>query len=182
MEYLDISSLISALVGASGGVLGALIISKFANDRQASQNKIELTLSLYKEFESVDRNSLRIEARKKLKKLLDKSPPIKNHQIKAEYPDDYPDIHQLFHFYERIAILCLGNYLDKELFRKTLRRHYIIFYKEDMQAFIADSFDNVEHKEEDVHWVAPVKELGEKLLKEEAKKNNLLSILNIKKS
>lgn len=162
------ASVVGGLIGASGGLAGATRISNAANKRQIFQNKLDLTLKLYEEFESEPWNENRTKARDKLRDLRRDIPDLTYQKLEKEHKNDFPDIHKLFHFYERIAVLYLGGYLDASIFDQTLKVHYIAFYKDDMQSFIDISFGDAEHEKENVHWVKSVERLGEQLLAEKA--------------
>lgn len=102
----------------------------------ASQNKINLTLNLYKEFNSTEISSLLFEVNSIVEKCFQHEPYISYEQLKEFDSDDFKKLHNVVHFLERIAILYHNEYLDKTLFQLTMSNTINGYYHRLISRFI----------------------------------------------
>lgn len=165
------------LVAIIASFLTFLLTKKLQHDQNHRTETVQeqlqhtlWTLELWKEHESKNMITLRRAASDVVRNCFDENQnPLADHVHSRtsiyEYlrtstdireQERYNTIHELVHFYERVAIQFDLGLLNDELFLRTLARPFMYYFKNVILPFINDS--KATGKEEH-HWMKPIEKL-----------------------
>lgn len=127
-----------------------------ANNQQKRQNKINMTIQLYEQYEASEAARARTEIIKLFERYKQSERPL-NYRTIMKYESEFQSLHQYLHFFERVSILHKIGYLDENLFNITLAPPFHAFYSMYISQLIKDTENDGEGG---VHWMKNIEDLA----------------------
>lgn len=155
-----LSAVLGGVIGLIGVFVGAWLTAQLNVQQQQRQNRIQVVLDLYSEFQSEAMLTSRIKAYAIFEANVADLPLGFENLRQRIGSDDWFHVSKVIHFFEKYAVFYNSDCLDTSLSRVSLDRYFVYWYNKHLKALARTSLER--EFEEWGGWATSIKQLGDK--------------------